>query len=217
MKLFIVLAAVVVVLLVCAIVWIGSPKGPPLAQVAHLKTPRIVSMAPQKVLLVTARGDPNTAGKKAFGLLMGAYFKLKGVPRGGPAFKPPRARWALGADIPPDQWIGRYAMPVPENITEIPPGISRDGLTVELAVWEYGDVAEVLHVGPYAKETPTIRELKAFIDRKGCEIAGEHEEEYLRGPGMIFAGNPETYLTMIRYPIRRKPAAEDTARAGGVQ
>jgi hypothetical protein len=64
-------------------------------------------------------------------------------------------------------------------------------------------------VGGYDKEKPTIERLKAFIEQSGYEIAGLHEEEYLRGPGMIFRGNPDTYLTIIRYPVRKKVTTED--------
>jgi hypothetical protein len=31
---------------------------------------------------------------------------------------------------------------------------------------------------------------------------GDHEEEYVRGPGMVFAGDPRKYLTIIRLRIR---------------
>ena len=78
------------------------------------------------------------------------------------------------------------------------------GLEVELATWEYGEVAEILHVGPYSEETPTIERLHAFIGVSGYEIRGDHEEEYLRGPGMPFIRvSPEDYYTIIRYQVRK--------------
>jgi hypothetical protein len=205
MKLLLSLVALVVVVLIGVVVWIGSPKGPRLQDVAHLREPRLTTLPPQKVLLVTARGDPNTVGKKAFGQLMRAYYGLKGVPKGGPAFRTPRARWpdAGGA---PGEWTGLYAMPVPDSITALPSKGSEAGLEVTLATWEYGEVAEILHVGPYSAEEPTVARLKSFIVERGYEIAGAHEEEYLRGPGMLFAGDPGSYLTLIRYPVRRRAA-----------
>jgi effector-binding domain-containing protein len=95
-------------------------------------------------------------------------------------------------------------MPVPDSVATVPPGKAEDGLEVALTTWDYGDVAEILHVGPYSEEDATIGRLKAFIADQGYEIAGLHEEEYLRGPGMLFAGDPRSYLTFIRYPVRRK-------------
>ena len=41
--------------------------------------------------------------------------------------------------------------------------------------------------------------LKAFIAASGCQIAGPHEEECLRGPGMSGKGDPHKYYTIIRY------------------
>jgi hypothetical protein len=203
MKILLSLVALVVIVAIGVIVWIGSPRGPRLSDVAHLREPRLMTLPPLKVLLVTARGDPNTVGKKAFGRLMSTYFGLQGVPKGGPAFRAPRARWpdAGGA---PGEWTGLYAMPVPDSITALPSKSAEDGLEVALTTWDYGDVAEILHVGPYSAEDATIGRLKAFIADQGHEIAGLHEEEYLRGPGMLFAGDPRSYLTLIRYPVRRK-------------
>lgn len=197
------LVALVVIVLIGVIVWIGSPRGPRLRNVAHLREPHLATLPPQKVLLVTACGDPNVVARKAFGLLMTTYFALRGVPKSGPAFKAPRARWS-GIGAPAGEMTGLYAMPVPDAVTALPPGSGEDGLKVALTTWDYGEVAEILHVGPYSAEQPTVDRLTSFITEQGCEIAGPHEEEYLRGPGMIFAGNPRGYLTLIRYAVRRK-------------
>lgn len=202
--------AVVALIALGVVYWYGGPQGPKLADVEHLKAPRITTLGPQKVLLVTATGDPNTVGKEAFGALMKAYFQLEGVPKGGPGFRAPRARWPLAADVPVDQWIGHYAMPVPETVASVPAASAGDGLTVELTTWAYGEVAEILHVGPYAEEDPTVRALLDFIAANGYEQAGDHEEEYLRGPGMLFAGDPDSYLTIIRYPVRKVAAPVDS-------
>ncbi len=147
--------------------------------------------------------SPNEFGGKAFGLLFKTYFKIKGTPKGSkqPA---PRARWPVSLDSPQSEWIGRYAMPVPEDTTELPEYKAEPGLTMELTTWEYGEVAEILHIGPYDKEEPTIEKLHNFIAQNGYEIIGEHEEEYLKGPGMFFKGNPEKYYTIIRYQVKKK-------------
>src|SRR5512142_2824374 len=106
MKIVLALVALVVLVLIGVIVWIGSPRGPRLADAAHLQEPHLATLGPQKVLLVTARGNPNAVGKKAFGALMKAYYRLEGVPKGGPSFKPPRARWP-DAGGPPGEWTGQ--------------------------------------------------------------------------------------------------------------
>ena len=203
MKIALVVAIVLVLLVVAGIVWIGMPKGPALSEVAHLQTPQILEMDPQKVLLVRAQGNPNVVGKTAFGLLMKTYFGLKDVPKGGSSFTPPRARWPVDSEAAKEEWVGLYAMPVPETVTDVPDGASAGGLTVELTTWEYGEVAQILHVGRYDEEPPTVEKLKAHVRSQGYEVFGLHEEEYLRGPGLFFAGNPEKYLTIIRYPVRK--------------
>lgn len=215
-KVLLVVALVVVAVAAGALVVFGSPQGPTLEEVAHLRTPRLTTLGPQQVLQVVARGEPKVMGKRAFALLLSTYFKLEGVPRGGPGFKAPRARWPADAKAPPSTWTGHYAMPVPDSVTALPAGASDGELTAALARWDYGEVAEVLHVGSYASETPTIEALKAFITASGYEVAGDHEEEYLRGPGMLFAGDPATYLTIIRYPVRKAapPSDEGAAEAG---
>jgi hypothetical protein len=193
----------VAAVLLAALLWMGLPKGPSLRQVKHLAEPRVTEMEPQKVLLVEAKGDPNVVGKKAFGLLMKTYFRLKGVPKGGASFKPPRARWHVDPQKPLEEWTGLYAMPVPDAVTEVP-AVGGDGdLSLELTTWAYGTVAQVLHVGPWDQEMDTIQSLKEFIQNQRFEISGPHEEEYLRGPGMFFMGNPKRYLTLIRYPVRK--------------
>ncbi|RPI74015.1 MAG: hypothetical protein EHM45_19815 [Desulfobacteraceae bacterium] len=161
-----------------------------------LKNPQFGKMADQKMLVVEAKGDPNTAGAAAFGLLFKTFFSLKGV-----QMTAPRARWSspggVGKD-PKEQWIGFYALPLPETITALPAGT--EGARIE--TWTYGDVAEILHIGGYGAEAPTISRLHKFIADGGYEIAGMHEEEYIRGPGM--ASDPSQYLTIIRYPVKKK-------------
>jgi hypothetical protein len=199
--LIIVLSLVVIV--IAALVFMNS-QGPDLSPYLSLKDPAIRTMPAQKVLVVEAKGSPDKTGKKAFGLLMKAYFGIKGVPKGGPEFKPPRARWPMPASVPQEEWIGRYAMPVPEIIGGVKLPVAPEGMTIKLTTWEYGEVAEILHRGPYEKETPAIERLHGFIESQGYRIIGEHEEEYLKGPGMFFGGNPERYCTIIRYRVEKK-------------
>lgn len=203
MKILLIVLVIVALLLVGIVLWMGSPKGPSLKAVAHLRAPQILTMEPQKVLEVRAKGNPNVVGKQAFGLLMKTYFALKGVPKGGPFLPAPRGRWPVTADIPMEEWEGIYAMPVPESMSGLPSPKSAGELTVELTTWQYGEVGQILHVGSYDSEVSTVEKLRGFLRSQGYEITGLHEEEYLRGPGFLFAGNPATYLTLIRYPVRK--------------
>jgi hypothetical protein len=164
-----------------------------LSSYESLKTPRLTTMARQKMIVVEAKGDPNVVSKDAFGLLYKTFFSLKGV-----RLAAPRARWVNMSTDPKDQWVGLYGLPIPDSITQLPDGIQ--GVRVE--DWDYGEVAEILHVGSYAEEASTISKLHEFIRESGHEIAGPHEEEYLKGPGM--AASPSDYWTIIRYSVKKR-------------
>jgi hypothetical protein len=198
------------VLVVAVVVFIAGTmyymmQGPDLTKYESLKEPKI-SIAPnQKMLVVEAKGDPNVAGEKAFGLLFQIYFKTKDTPK-GPNQPAPRARWPIALDTPKTEWVGLYAMPVPET-AELPQYEATPELNVSLITWEYGEVAEILHIGPYDKEQPTVERLMEFIKTQGYEVAGEHEEEYLKGPTMFSKGDPEKYVTIIRYRVKKAVAS----------
>jgi len=182
-----------IVMLILGLLGSGVAASQDLSSYESLKTPRLATKARQKMIVVEAKGDPNLVGKDAFGLLYKTFFSLKGV-----RMAAPRARWLNMATDPKDQWVGLYGLPIPDSITQLPEGIQ----TVRIEDWEYGEVAEILHVGPYAEEAPTIAKLHEFIRESGYEIAGPHEEEYLKGPGM--AASPSDYWTIIRYSVKKR-------------
>ncbi len=172
-----------------------------MSQYESLKQPRMTKMADEKMLVVTAKGDPNEVANKAFSLLFKTYFKIPGVQKS--MHVAPRARWEGDMNVK-SSWTGYYAMPVPAQTSSLPEVQSEPGLKVELTTWEYGDVAEILHVGPYNEETPTIERLHQFIKQQGYEVIGFHEEEYVKGPSMILRGDPAKYATIIRYRVKKK-------------
>lgn len=188
-------------------------SGPGPRAIDRLLVPHLCSMPATPVLQVIARGDPNVVGRDAFGLLMRTYFQLRGVPRGGPAMPAPRARWPAIETTPRSHWTGIYAIPVPESVTELPRLAGTAKVHVDLTTWEYGEVAEILHLGPYTEETPAIERLNRFIAASGYERIGEHEEEYLKGPGLLGPGDPRRYLTLIRCRVRPATPADAQAPA----
>lgn len=197
-------------LIVCAL-W-AAPGTPALAaqetastDYEHLTEPRIVERADERVLEVRAVGDPDEVGGAAFGLLFQLYFS-SGAATG---FTPPvaRARWQEGLDeIPRSEWEGRYALPLPETVDSLPAHTQPEGVIASIATWEYGTVAEILHIGSYHAERPTVERLKAFVAGEGYETIGGHEEEYVVGPTMAGPGNPDEYRTILRYRVRPTPS-----------
>ena len=66
-----------------------------------------------------------------------------------------------------------------------------------------GPAAQVLHVGPYSAEGPTVAVLHAFIAEQGLLLSGKHHEIYLGDPRRAA---PEKLRTIVRQPVARPPA-----------
>jgi len=131
------------------------------------------------------------------------YFKLRKQVKDLEMRVAPRARWPISLDTPKSEWVGIFGLSIPETINELPE-IGENLPEVKIDYWEYGEVVEILHIGSYSEEEPTIEKLYKFIADSGYEISGVHEEKYLKGPGMFGKGNPKKYKTIIRYPVEKK-------------
>lgn len=173
-----------------------------LKQFESLKDPRITQKSPIKMLVYELQGDPNETAGKAYTILFKVGYKLKNA-REGLEQEPPRARWPKSFETPRSQWIGQFALPINSSVTSIPSEIQKEYPSLKIETWEYGTVAEILHIGPYNKEQPTIQKLTDFIQKSGYKISGTHEEEYLKAGGMFFKGNENEYYTIIRYPVKK--------------
>ena len=188
-------------------------QGPDLSKYEALVEPRITAKSDLRVLEVRFSGKPNEVLGDAFGLLFKTYYSLPGVPK-GPGQSAPAARFEGLAELPKDaaerakvigkftekDWKGGVALPIPESVKELPAVEAKPPYQVRIAVWPYGQTAEILHKGSYESEPPTIARLEEYIEAKGYEVRGDHEEEYLKGPGMPFV-KPEDYYTIIRLRV----------------
>ena len=61
-----------------------------------------------------------------------------------------------------------------------------------------GRCLSLLHKGPYDRLGPSYAAALLYAKQQGYRLTVPTREVYLRGPGMIFRGNPENYLTEIR-------------------
>jgi hypothetical protein len=68
--------------------------------------------------------------------------------------------------------------------------------------WREGRCAQLLHVGPYAAEAPSIVALHAGLAAQGYRPRGRHHEIYLGDPRR---SAPEKLRTILRHPV--EPAA----------
>lgn len=79
-------------------------------------------------------------------------------------------------------------------------GNAADGITTrDLAG---GRCVSLLHVGPYEGLGRSYAKILEYIRDKGHEVVMPTREVYLKGPGMIFRGNPEMYLTEIQMLVK---------------
>jgi len=202
----------VVGVVIAAVFFLMMVKGPDLQKYEFLKKPRITSLPETLVLEVPF--ETSTEGlKNVFGFLYKTYFRIKGVSKRASAAIPPMARYENNLDFAMDEekradafknivWKGSAAIPLKPDTTTLPK-LKHDKLSARLSHWKYGETAEILHIGPYEEEAPTIKKIRDFIDSQGYEIAGFHEEVYLRGPGLPW-NKPENFYTIIRYPVRKR-------------
>ncbi len=152
--------------------------------------PEIHHMPDQRMVVIPIHGDPNQETEKLMPQLYAmAYgirkiYKEKGIP-----FKVEklRGRWPdFLLDIAKSDWFGFYGLPVPNDVDSLPVIKAEKqifGTPSMLENWQYGTVAQILHVGSYAEEQVTVRKLYDFIEANGyCVIKNSHEEIYLSDP-----------------------------------
>ena len=60
----------------------------------------------------------------------------------------------------------------------------------------------LIHRGPYDSLGQSYARLFEYVNEKDYELDLPSREVYLKGPGMIFKGNPKKYLTEIQLPIK---------------
>ncbi len=59
---------------------------------------------------------------------------------------------------------------------------------------------QIMYIGPYADEAPTIAGLHTFAEEQGYVLAGKHHEIYLSDPRRTA---PEKLKTVIRQPVKK--------------
>jgi len=61
-----------------------------------------------------------------------------------------------------------------------------------------GHCVSLVHRGPYNDLGRSYARVLQYIHEKGYKVQAPSREIYLKGPGMIFKGNPKNYLTEIQ-------------------
>jgi hypothetical protein len=179
-----------------------------------------VDVPPLSYLMVDGEGDPNKspafeqAIEALYSLSYTLKFSLKKSPRPvdygvmpleglwwadgpRPFYEQEKSAWKWTAMILQPNFIGRKQ--VDAAFEEVrrrknPAALDR----VRLETLEEGTAAQILYVGPFAGEGPTIQRIHDFIHAAGKELRGKHHEIYLSDPRRTA---PERLKTIIRQPM----------------
>ena len=172
-------------------------------------------------LMVDGQGDPNTsqsfseAIEALYSLSYTLKFTLKKSPRGldygvmpleglwwadDPRvfYQADKSDWRWPAMILQPEFIAQTQ--VDAAIAEVrrkknPAALDR----VRFGTLEEGQSAQVMYLGPFSEEGPTIQRMHDFIHAAGKELRGKHHEIYLSDPRRTA---PEKLKTILRQPMK---------------
>jgi len=181
--------------------------------------PEIVHVPEMSFVMIDGQGDPNTSRdyKDAIEALYTLSYTLKFALKKeqGLQYRVGRLEglwWAedltaFDADRK-GEWMWTMMIAQPDVLTRERFEVARDEIgrkkelpamaKARLERFEEGSCAQVLHVGPFSAESPTIAMLHAFIRDQGYSINGKHHEIYLSDPRR---SAPEKWKTIIRQPF----------------
>jgi hypothetical protein len=178
-----------------------------------------VNVPPMRYLMIDGVGDPNTstdytrAVEALFSVSYTAKFMMKRGPQGiDYRVMPLEGLWwaddwsaFVQADRASWQWTMMVLQPdlVPVDVIhrardEV---VSNKGLPtaarLRLEELNEGRCAQILHVGPFSEEGPTIDRVHQFIDERSAK-RGKHHEIYLSD---IRRAAPDKWKTILRQPM----------------
>jgi hypothetical protein len=188
-------------------------------------TPVLAVVPPLDFLVIDGRGAPGGgAFQDALQALYGAAYTLKFSTKSRDPSRdwkvmPLEALWwvegveSLGLqavdESRKDDWEWQALIAQPDYVTAAMLDGAREELRrkkkdvptladLRLERIDEGRCAQVMHVGPYDAERPTIEALHAFIAAQGLRVTGHHHEIYLGDPRRTAA---ERLRTVIRYAV----------------
>jgi len=181
----------------------------------------VIDVPPMNFLMIDGHGDPNTAReyKEAIETLYAMAYALKFMSKkekGVDYVVPPlEGLWCVKnmekfTTDDKSAWDWTMMIMQPESVTQEmfeealkevekrknPPALSK----LRLEAYHEGLAVQIMHIGPYEAEGPTIARMHAFIDENGYESVGKHHEIYLGDPRKVA---PEKLKTVLRQPIRK--------------
>lgn len=114
-----------------------------------------------------------------------------------------RDKWKWTMMIMQPDWITQDMINIAISITkEKKPELSDLLPKLRLEKYKEGKAAQIMHIGPYSEEGPTVQKVHDFIKKEGGSFNGhdkKHHEIYLSDPRKA---NPATMKTIIRQPFK---------------
>jgi DNA-binding transcriptional MerR regulator len=87
-----------------------------------------------------------------------------------------------------------------EACLEVKKEIRNAGISCRLL--DGGRALTVLHYGPYEELGRSYQRLYEACREKDLEVILPSREQYLKGPGMVFRGNPQKYVSKLLFLVR---------------
>ncbi len=195
-------------------------------ELKHLYKPfakkvEIVNVPKMNFLMIDGQGDPNTSTefKDTTEALYGLSYAIKFIIKKGEigidyGVMPLEGLWWVDDmsqfDINrKDDWKWTIMIMQPELVTEEiveqateqvkqkknPIALSK----IRFESFTEGKAAQILHIGPFSEEGPTIEKIHDFIIANNYQLSGKHHEIYLSD---IRKAAPEKWRTIIRQPVK---------------
>ncbi len=187
-----------------------------------LKEVGLVDVPPMNYLMVDGKGDPNKVVEfqDAIAALFGLAYALKFMIKKGPdaidyGVLPLEGLWwsddkeAFNRDQK-DKWLWSLMIMQPDYVTgELYAGAleflkkKQDLPALELIRFDSyfeGLSAQIMHLGHFSEEGPTIAKLHQYIAINQYRFNGKHHEIYLSD---IRRAAPEKWRTVLRQPIKK--------------
>lgn len=172
-----------------------------------------------RFLMVDGQGDPNTTEDyaRAVEALFSVSYTAKFMVKKGPqqldyAVMPLEGLWwaddlSAFAENRRSSWKWTMMIMQPEVVSDEVLAAAIDSVRkkkqlpalekLRLETFSEGRCAQVLHVGPFSEEGPTIERLHAYIRAK-ANLTGRHHEIYLSD---VRRADPKKWKTIIRQPM----------------
>lgn len=142
----------------------------------------IRELEPLRVAYMRYEGDVTKANR----VIPKVFQAIRGKTNGAPFFS--------YLSMQPDTKQGVLELCVPTEELPCNPGI-------EIQVMPRFKAVCVTHIGSYATLSLAYAAIDQYAARHSLKITAPFREVFIKGPGMLFKGNPETYITEIQFPI----------------